>query len=319
MIFLILFLGLFIEVSQGQIHASYVGCFSKKNVELNGLVPMNFNNCRESCIQREYAFVGYDNIKCFCVNNVPNPEKKVSEINCRRDNKGFVFLYYLTDILQRCEIKKLSLDWNNFEVPWGNRVEMWGSEMRIKMNPYSCDGGRINSKRLFNYTIITAEIKPNADAGIVGAFYLKSSKSAVNVRDDEIDIEFINSIPAKNRGTLWLNYFDLQSKKGGNLNKAITPQELKTLTGQKNFETYTDYHTYSMNWRINHITWYLRNKKLHISTTRIPKRLQYLKISLWSQGPKKPNIPEPWGGWCNPQFSYEREFSVRNVRFVECK
>jgi hypothetical protein len=77
-----------------------------------------------------------------------------------------------------------------------------------------------------------------------------------NLRTDmhEIDFEFINGDPAPAPGSLWTNmFYEGKTQK----EVLITPADLVARTGSKSFKTFSDFHTYTLDWQPDYVRWFV--------------------------------------------------------------
>jgi hypothetical protein len=77
-----------------------------------------------------------------------------------------------------------------------------------------------------------------------------------NLRQDmhEIDFEFINGDPAPVPGSLWTNMF-VEGKTSRET--LIPPRDIQAVTGNKNFQTYSDFHVYTLDWQPGYVRWFV--------------------------------------------------------------
>jgi hypothetical protein len=106
----------------------------------------------------------------------------------------------------------------------------------------------------------------------------------------EIDFEFINAWPASAPGGIWTNSFInglLQ------LEQLWMPWDVTARTGSKGFDTFSDYHEYTIDWQPTHMRWFvdggLIDERLDDSY-QMPYEKSYVTLSFWT------NTDGPWAG-----------------------
>jgi len=291
----------------------FLGCFNT-TVQKQFMKKTSLQNCATICTVAKYPLTIYQktSASCFCGNIIPSKENQIACTCCSTS-------VYYNDISngKQCKISDMAFSDTNFEIPWGReRVTLGNIDMNIKMMPYSCDGGRMNTKSAFRYGMFSVDMLIDGSRGLTSAFYLKSSKRDINVGDDEIDIEFINGRPAKTSGALWLN--DFYHGKSQKISMFET-NSMRNLTRVPTFSTLTAYHTYTIFWQPNFIRWYVDGHFIDQKTGTVPNLFQFPTFSFWSYGPKKSGVGTPWGGWCDTNVNRIRKLSAKNFRYITCQ
>jgi beta-glucanase (GH16 family) len=83
----------------------------------------------------------------------------------------------------------------------------------------------------------------------------------------------------------------------------MEPPALTSLLDQPNFKTYSDYHTYVIDWQAGYIRWYvdgvLINERLG-ADQKLPTKPQFMHFSIWTKTQMTPTN-DVWGGVFDPK------------------
>lgn len=144
------------------------------------------------------------------------------------------------------------------------RLRITLSDKGGKVRPHGC--GELQSTKRYSYGSYEVSMKSAAGSGLNSNIFTYIGPPQAK-HHDEIDFEF----QGKNPRTVQVNYW-------------VKGKNMGAVTLKLNFDASAAFHTYKFVWEPTRITWYIDNKKVHVTKpgAPIPSLPQKIYLSLWS-------------------------------------
>jgi hypothetical protein len=152
------------------------------------------------------------------------------------------------------------------------------------------------------------------------ALQTTSDLQNLQTSQDEIDFEFLNGangIPTWFAGSVWTNMFINGSSVKANL---LEPPALASATENPAFKTFSDYHSYVIDWQPGYIRWYIDGQLVDQrlgADVPIPVKQQSMHFSVWTKTQNEPTT-DTWGGVFDPSHPNPFITWVTNAQRVAC-